>query len=484
VATSDDDRPAAYDAVVIGAGLTGGWAAKELTERGLTTCVLERGPDPAERAGGDASGLVVDEAADPYAVEPGTAFAWFRCRAVGGRGLVWSRQAYRLSDLDLEANARDGHGVDWPIRYADLAPWYDRVERFLGLQGSVEGIAHLPDGVDLLPTPPLHPVAAELGRRLAGLYGDARRVIPARRLRAPARWDESRTLDAARATGRLTLRPHALVTRIEHDAEGRRATGVRVVDVRTRATSAIRARVIFVCASAIESARLLLHSRSPAFPDGLGNRSGALGRYLMDHVAARVDADLPPPVDPAERWPGTIPRFRNVGADRADFVRGYQSHVTFLAGGPDRDALILFGFGEQLPDAANRVVLDPDRVDAWGVPLVRIACRWGDNDRRMHADMVAAYREMLTRAGYADARAAPIGVPGAAVHEMGTARMGKDPRTSVLDATNRCHDVPNVFVTDGACMPSSPPQNPTLTYLALTARAGAHAAELIARGAL
>jgi choline dehydrogenase-like flavoprotein len=484
VTASDDGRPPTYDAIVIGAGLTGGWAAKELTERGLTTCVLERGPEPDDRVDADAREVVADEAANPYAIEPGTAFAWFRCHAVGGRGLVWSRQAYRLSDLDLAANARDGHGVDWPIRYADLAPWYDRVERFLGLQGSLEGLPHLPDGVDLLPTPPLHPVAAELGRRLAGLYGDARRVIPARRLRAPARWGENLTLDAARATGRLTLRPHALATRIDHDADGRRATGVRVVDVRTRATSAIRARVIFVCASAIESARLLLHSRSPAFPDGLGNRSGALGRYLMDHVAARVDADLPPPVDRAELWSGTIPRFRNVGPDRADFLRGYQSHVTFLAGGPERDALILFGFGEQLPSPDNRVVLDPDRVDAWGVPIARVACRWGENERRMHADMVAAYVEMLTRAGYPGAVAAAISVPGAAVHEMGTARMGRDPRTSVLDATNRCHDVSNVFVTDGACMPSSPPQNPTLTYLALTARASAHAAELVRRGAL
>ena len=557
-----------FDAIVVGSGITGGWASKELCEKGLNTLCLEAGRpiDPAidyvehvpayempYRGLGDRKRLerdqpiqrtcyacdeysgkfFVNDLENPYTTPDDKPFSWIRGRQVGGRSIAWGRQCYRWSDLDFEANAREGVGVDWPIRYRDIAPWYDHVERFVGLQGNREGLAHLPDG-QFLPPFPLNCAEERLRDTVRTRFGGERLVTNARvailsqaingrqachfcgpceRGCATFSYFNSVhvTLPAAQATGRFTLRPFSVVHSVTYDPQTRRATGVRVIDANTRQFIEYRARVVFLCASTLESARILLNSATAEFPDGLTNSSGSLGRNLMDHIMGGGAYGVMPWL--ADRKTvGTarsgfyIPRFRNVSSPHADFQRGYAFQGRAYRFGWDRGrssagfgadfktSLIrdlgpwtfrVYGFGEHLPNPANRVTLDPALVDAWGIPVLRIECAYDENAKRMLKDMVVTATEMLEAAGATGIT--PIeedNPPGLVIHEMGTARMGKDPKTSVLNGWNQAWDVPNLFVTDGACMASSANQNPSITYMALTARAADHAVELMKRNEL
>lgn len=545
-----------YDAIVVGSGITGGWAAKELTERGLRTLVLEAGPpiDPVHdyvehvqawelpfRGYGNRRALerdqpiqqasvsgfdewsakfFVNDRENPYATDPDKPFAWIRGRHVGGRSLMWGRQVYRWSDLDFEANRQDGLGIDWPIRYADIAPWYDHVERFIGVSGQAEGLPQLPDGQFL---PPMELNCAERVVRdaLRKKWG-GERVLTIGRSAVLTRAHNGRaachycgpcwrgcithsyfssigsTLPAAERTGRLTLRPNSVVERVLYDARRDRATGVQVIDATTRQVLEFRARVIFLCASALESARILLHSTTPRFPTGLGNSSGELGRNLMDHAFGAGARGTIPGLEHMQSFGNRpngiyIARFRNVKDRHPDFVRGYGfqggawrrswrrgsdmqgfgagfKHSLIKDPGPWR--FLLWGYGECLPRADNFVALHPTLVDKWGIPALRIQCTWGPNERALLADMQQTAAEMLEAAGATEIETVNEHFPpGLSVHEMGTARMGRDPKTSVLNRWNQSHDVKNLFVTDGACMTSSACQNPSLTYMALTARA-------------
>jgi len=475
------------------------------------------------------SKFFVKDTENPYTNPEDKPFLWIRSRQVGGRSIVWGRQVYRWSDLDFEANARDGFGVDWPIRYADLAPWYDQVERFIGVSGQAEGLAQLPDGRFL---PPMQLNCAEqfVREALSRRYGRERVLTIGRcailtaehRGRAACHYcgvcergctthsyfsSQAATLPAAWATGRLTLRPWSVVHSVTYDARRGRAAGVRVVDGLTRETLEFSARIVFLCASALESTRILLNSRSERWPAGLANSSGELGRNLMDHtMGGGANGIIPGFEDKGVfgRRPNGIylPRFRNVSDQHADFLRGYAyqggagragwgrgtSEPGFGAElkrrlrelGPWRFSFC--GFGECLPRRENYVELDPERVDAWGIPALCIHCAWSENERAMLRDMSVAAAEMLEAVGARDIRPfVQDNPPGLTIHEMGTARMGRDPRRSVLNSWNQCWDVPNVFITDGACMTSSANQNPSITYMALTARAAARAVELMRR---
>ena len=545
-----------FDAIVVGSGITGGWAAKELTAAGLRTLVLEAGGpvDPATdyvehvqpwqlpfRGWGDRALLdrlqpvqqkcyacdewsgkfFVNDLENPYTTPDDKPFAWIRGRQVGGRSIMWGRQVYRWSDLDFEANARDGHGVDWPIRYHDLAPWYEYVERFIGVCGQAEGLPQLPDSV-FLPPMELNCVEAAARDRLRSAFG-GERVLTIGRAAILTRDHGGRkachycgpcergcitgsyfsslsaTLPAARATGRMTLRPHSVVSAVLRDPATGRATGVRVIDAQSLEVREFRARLVFVCASALESARLLLLS-------GIGQTSGELGHNLMDHhMGAGARATMPGFEDHVtfgNRPNGIyVPRFRNVKQAHPDFVRGY----AFQGGGGRsglgastpgfgagyKNALLhekgpwglsFYGFGECLPRHENQVELDQSVTDRWGIPALRISCTYGDNERAQRKDMQVTAAEMLEAAGAADIHMYDDqALPGLVIHEMGTARMGRDPNSSVLNGWNQVWDTPNVFVTDGACMASSANQNPSLTYMALTARAVAHAVEAMKR---
>ncbi|MGH7476752.1 MAG: GMC oxidoreductase [Longimicrobiales bacterium] len=553
-----------FDAIVVGSGMSGGWAAKELTEAGLRTLVLEAGRpfDPVRdatehkpqwefkfRGLGDrryfderqpvqskagpvheaTSHMFVDDIDNPYTYDTEQPFYWIRGRHVGGRSIMWGRQVYRWSDLDFEANAREGIGVDWPIRYADIEPWYDHVERFIGISGQAEGLAQLPDG-RFLPPMQLSCVEEHVRERMAAHFG-GERLLTIGRSAVLTREHNGRaachycgpcdrgcvtrsyfsavnsTLPAAAATGRMTLRPFSVVHSVIYDEGRDRATGVRVVDANTRQVHEFTGRVIFLCASALESTRILLNSATSRFPDGLANSSGELGRNLMDHTmggGARATFTGYESHQTFGRRPNGIyvPRFRNVKDRHPAFLRGYG-----FQGGANRDGwhrgntlpgfgvqlkqalrdpgpwgMSFYGFGECLPYARNRVEIDRARVDAWGIPVLRIHAAWGDNEYAQLRDMAITASEMLEAAGGTDISSfVHDNAPGLAIHEMGTARMGRDPKTSVLDAHNRAHDVPNLYVTDGACMTSSACQNPSITYMALTARACAHAVESMKR---
>jgi len=559
-----------FDAIVVGSGIAGGWAAKELTEKGLNVLLLERGrmvehgtdyptentapwelyyrgrgdsaeferDYPVQRKGGGFSEtsqhFYVNDRDNPYTYPEDRPFMWIRGHQVGGRSLIWGRQCYRWSDLDFEANSRDGFGVDWPIRYAEIAPWYDYVEQFAGISGQAEGIPHLPDGQFL---PPMDMNCGERvfkeriesafqGRkmtigRVANLTQDLNGRTRCQYRNQCNRGcsygayfsSQSATLPAATATGRLTLRPNSIVHSVIYDEENDRATGVRVIDAETRDDIEFSGRIVFLCASALGTTRIMLNSTSNRFPNGIANSSETLGHNLMDHCfKAGASGELPGNEDKytyGSRPNGIyIPRFRNLGTSETEhpnFLRGYgyQGSASRASWGrgtartgigeelkgslrePGPWTMWIGGWGECLPREENYVELDPEVKDAWDMPVLRINCAWSDNEDKMREDMMITAAEMLEAAGVRNIQ--PFldeSPPGLCIHEMGTARMGRDPRTSVLDAYNSTHDVPNLFVTDGACMASSACQNPSLTYMALTARAADHAVNRMKRGEL
>ncbi|HUF74114.1 MAG TPA: GMC family oxidoreductase [Gammaproteobacteria bacterium] len=543
-----------YDAIVVGSGISGGWAAKELSERGLTVLLLERGKNvehvrdyvnatkaPWQYPHRGGRTVAMEEAypvlrrdyplneknLDWWASDQDSPyteirrFDWFRGYQVGGRSLLWGRQSYRWSDLDFEANARDGIAVDWPIRYADIAPWYDHVERFAGISGSHEGLEQLPDG-QFQPAIALNCGEELIAQRLRGAFDGTRRVISARVAnlteplpgRAPCQYrnacwlgcpygayfsTQSSTLPAAMATGRTTLAPFSIVTEIGYDRDSRRATGVRVLDAVTGQSTEYSARIVFLCASALNSTWLLMQSARDVWPGGLGSSSGELGHNLMDHhFRVGADGDVEEPGLDGHYYYGQrpcgfyIPRYRNVAGDRRDYLRGFgyqgsasregwQRAVRELGiGGAFKDAMAEPGrwrigataFGEMLPVHSNRIGIDATRTDKWGLPVLAIDCGIGENEHAMRHDMMNDMAETLEAVGIRNVRTFETDyAPGMGIHEMGTARMGSDPRTSVLNRWNQVWDAPNVFVTDGACMTSSACQNPSLTYMALTARA-------------
>ncbi|MCC7043985.1 MAG: GMC family oxidoreductase [Acidobacteria bacterium] len=544
-----------YDAIVVGSGISGGFAAKELTEKGLRTLVLERGrdvkhpvdyptamkdswefagrnriarADVARQQKQDRTGYTthpasahwfVDDVDNPYSEVK--RFDWMRGYHVGGRSLLWGRQSYRFSELDFEANARDGVAVDWPIRYNDLAPWYDYVERFAGISGSREGLPQLPDG-QFLPPMAMNCLEEQVRDRIAASFGGRKMIIGrVANLTQPHNGrggcqyrnrcirgcpygayfsSNAATLPAAYATGRLTLRPFSIVTEVLYDNTTGRARGVRIVDAETNQTTEYFARVIFLCASAIASTYILLNSRSDRFPNGLGNDSGELGHNLMDHhfkVGANgVSDDFGDRYYKGQRPNGIyIPRFRNIDEQlrQKDYIRGFgyqgsASRENWARGiaelsyfGADLKADLIapgpwrFGigsWGECLPYHENRMFLNQDVRDKWGLPTVTFDAGWKENELNMRKDMMNSAAEMLEAAGLRNVTPYDDGsAPGLCIHEMGTARMGRDPKTSVLNAWNQVHGAPNVFVTDGACMTSNSCVNPSLTYMALTARA-------------
>ncbi len=546
-----------FDAIVIGSGMSGGWAAKELCEKGLQTLVLERGRDvkhgdyptanldPWElefrgRQSYDKQQTQLKQKRSGYTTHAVSAhwfvndldnpytevkrFDWLRGYHVGGRSLMWGRHSYRLSDIDFEANAKEGVGVDWPIRYQDLAPWYDYVERFAGISGQKEGLPQLPDG-QFLPAMPMNCLELDVRQKIAENFngrvmtmgrtanltqdhhGRGRCQYRNRCIRGCSYGayfsSQSATLPAAEKTGNLTLRPHSIVNTILHDPDKKQATGVRIIDAKTNEVQEYFARIIFCCASALGSTFILLNSTSDRFPNGLGNDSGELGHNLMDHhfrTGASGWSDKFADRYYKGRRPTGIylPRFRNVDkkSKRKDFLRGYgyqggasrshwTKHVKELSFGAEfKEALFepgpwRFGmgaFGECLSYHENKVSLNHDVLDKWGQPTLTIDCEFKENELAMRKDMRDVAAEMLEAAGLKDVKTFDSGCyPGNAIHEMGTARMGRSPKTSVLNAFNQIHAVPNVFVTDGACMTSSACQNPSLTYMAITARACDHA---------
>lgn len=546
-----------YDAIVVGSGISGGWAAKELTEKGLRVLMLERGkniehitdyvnstkgPWEFPHRGKPTTSMkeaypvlkrdyVLNERnVDWWASDQDSPytevkrFDWFRAYQVGGRSLLWGRQSYRLGPQDFEANAKEGIAVDWPIRYDDIAPWYDYVERFAGIAGSKEGLEQLPDG-EFQPAMPLNCVEEWAADKLSkSTFGDHRHIIPGRNANLtrplPGRaqcqfrnkcWlgcnfgayfsTQSSTLPAAMATGLLTLQPYAIVNEIIYDAATQRATGVRVTDAVSMDTREFDAKIIFVCASTLNSTWLLMRSATDQWEGGLGSSSGELGHNLMDHhfragASGKIEGFEDKTVFGRRPTGFYIPRFQNLGKDKREFLRGYgyqggasrsdwRRGVSELGIGADfKDAMTEPGgwgigataFAEMLPDHRNRIWLDHGRLDKWGMPVLAIDCEIRENEELMRPAMQDDMAEILEASGAKDVYTWDNGYsPGMGIHEMGTARMGRDPETSVLNEWNQVWDAKNVFVPDGSCMTSAACQNPSLTYMALTARAADHA---------
>ncbi|HEY3129605.1 MAG TPA: GMC family oxidoreductase [Acidobacteriota bacterium] len=553
-----------YDAIIVGSGASGGWVAKHPTEAGMRVAVLEAGRklDPAEdftehklpydmplrgsRYGDRASQqrqpiqkqcyqcdeythhLFTDDLDNPYTTPKDKPFAWIRGRHVGGKSILWARQTYRLSDYDFKAASRDGFGVDWPISYADLAPYYDRVEKFIGVSGQKENLPQLPDGQFL---PPMNlscgevllrnKVKEKLGRtvtigRVAILTQDlngrpkchycgpcSRGCTTGSYYSSPAS-----TLPAAEATGKLTLVPNAVVSHIVADDKGK-CRGVYYVDRLTRNHREVYGKMVILCASTLESTRIMLNSTSARWPKGIANSSGALGHYLMDHVMGGGASGILPMLKNVADTRGNRPngiyvaRFRNIDSKHDKFLRGYgfqgsahESKWGHAYGTPGFGAsfkkavkenhpwfINLGGFGECLGKFENYCELDKEKVDAWGIPVLHIDVAYGDNEKKMVDDMSQTAAEMLEAAGAEHVQAyAEISPPGLAIHEVGTARMGNDPKTSVLNKWQQAHDVSNLFVMDGSCYPASACQNPTITIMALAARACDHLLEEYKRG--
>jgi choline dehydrogenase-like flavoprotein len=554
-----------FDAIVVGSGISGGWAAKELCEKGLKTLVLERGRnvehikdyptalnnpwdfdyrlhgqqkllDEDPISGGDYNEgnklFFVNGKEHPYIQED--PFQWIRGYQVGGRSLTWGRQCYRLSDLDFEANAKEGIAVDWPIRYKDIEPWYSYVEKFIGLSGRSENLSHLPDG-EFLPAIEMNCLEAHFADEIKKKFPN-RLVTPARVAnltqsingRGPCQYrnlcsrgcpfgayfsSNSATLPAAKSTGNMTLRPFSIVQEVLYDKESKRAIGVRVIDTNTLNAEEYYAKIIFLNASTIATASILLNSVSDAFPEGFGNSSGQIGHNLMDHfIGTGAEGEFDGFHDKyySGRTPGSlyIPRFRNIDASSKmkEFIRGYGFQGRAYRENWEEKLGSVEGFGEKFKEALttpgkwkiwigawaetlpyfdNQVSMDKSKKDKWGIPLVRINFKYHENESAMKKDIQASAEEMLIQSGFKNIHGFSYDTPGgSAVHEMGTARMGRDSKTSVLNGFNQLHDVKNVFITDGSCMTSSATQNPSLTYMALTARACAYATDELKKGNL
>ena len=557
-----------FDAIVVGTGVSGGWAAKELCEKGLKTLVLERGRmvrhledyptmhlDPWDMKNGGSTSQEdlknynkqkrwgVNEGNKhfynndtEYDYEEDKTFDWIRGTQVGGRSLIWGRQTYRWSDDDFEANLREGIGVDWPVRYKDIAPWYSYVEKYIGVSGEALNLPHLPDS-EFLPPMELNCVEKELQASIAKNYSD--RILTIGRVAHITQGAKSKggrtqcqfrnrcdrgcpfgsyfssnsaTLPAAEQTGNMTLRPHSIVSEVLYDEATQKAKGVRVVDALSKEVLEFNAKVIFICASSMASTAILLNSKSNRFPNGLGNDSGELGHNIMDHQlgsgASGSYEGFEDQYYTGRRPNGFyIPRFRNIGGkkDTVDFLRGYgyqggagrndwSAAVAELGYGeaykkallkPGKWTVGMGGFGEVLPYHENRMYLNYDKVDQWGLPKIVFDAEFKENEKKMKEDWKVQAAEMLENAGCKQVEIFDSNAPiGKGIHEMGTARMGHDPKTSVLNKYNQVHSVPNVFVTDGAFMTSSGTQNPSLTYMAFTARAVHHAVAELNKGNL
>lgn len=556
-----------YDAIVIGSGISGGYAAMELTKKGLKTLVLERGrmikhgdypTATLDKWDFPNRGLLTDEQlaqqakqarTENYTITAATKdyfvndienpyteikrFDWMRGYHVGGRSLMWGRHCYRWSDLDFEANAKEGVAIDWPIRYKDIEPWYDYVEPFVGISGRAEGLPQLPDG-KFLPPIELNCVEQDFVKSVAKNFGgrvvtegrvanlSERRDIHGSRGQCQSRnrcmrgcpfggyfSSNSATLPVAEATGNLTIRPMAIVQEIMYDKETKKATGVRIMDAETKEIKEYYAKIIFCNASTLGSTQILMNSKSERFPDGMGNDSGALGHYLMDHhfkagASARIEGyeDM---YYKGRRPNGIyIPRYRNLngnaksnnytrgfgyqgGAGRSDWGRlvseySFGEELKNEGFTPGQWGIGFTGFGETLPYKENKVMLNEEVKDKYGMNTLTFDCEWKENELNMQDAMMNDCAEMLEAAGYKDVSPYKGGsYPGLGIHEMGTARMGKDPKTSVLNKYNQIHAVKNVYITDGACMTSSACQNPSITYIALTARACDHAVKELKR---
>ncbi|MFD2587280.1 GMC oxidoreductase [Croceitalea marina] len=563
-----NDEQESYDAIVVGTGISGGWAAKELCENGLKTLVLERGPmvkhredyptanmdtwdfphngeptreDVAKQEKQNRTGYTTKAASKHWFVNDlehpyneTKRFDWMRGYHVGGRSIMWGRHSYRFSDIDFEANKKEGVAIDWPVRYKDIAPWYDKVESYIGISGELLGLPQLPDG-QFTPMMPLNCVEDHVRSKVAEHFDG--RVITAGRVahitgdkkfegdgRSKCQFRNrcirgcpfgayfssvSSTLPAAEATGNMTLRPDSIVHEVIYDPNTKKATGVKVIDRETKETYEFKAKVIFLCASAVSSTSILMQSKSDRFENGLGNDSGELGHNIMDHhfkAGARGKIDGFDDKYYKGRKPNGIyvPRFRNVGSNTMkDFTRGYGyqggagrgDYEEMVAeanfGKAYKDAILtpggwnmnMLGFGEILPYHENKMTLDYEKLDQWGLPTVTFDAEIRQNELNMRKDMIDQAAQMLEKSGareiegYDDTYAIGLGI-----HEMGTARMGSNPKTSVVNEYNQVHACKNVYVTDGAFMTSAACVNPSLTYMAFTARAANHAAQELKKG--
>ena len=552
----DSAKERSFDAIVIGSGASGGWAAKELCDRGLKTLILERGRDvkhvkdyptaskppwefeyrgsvPLEKRKDFQLARFVREETFHWAIRDDEQpfiqekpFRWFRGYHTGGKSLLWARQTQRWSDLDFEGPIRDGFAVDWPIRYKDLAPWYSHVEKFSGIAGSKDALPELPDS-ECMPGFEMSCIEQYFKEKLQTNYPD-RHLIQARcahitdpqpihRQQGRTRCQNqvlcnrgciygayfssnSSTLPWAQKTNKLTLRSHAVVHSINYDEKKKRATGVRIIDANTKEMIEYYSRIIFVNASALNSNAILLNSISHRFPNGLSNDSGLLGKYVAWHnyrgkANAEFDGFKDKKTDGRNPSTSYVPRFRNLYKQETNFLRGYAIGIaggrgsgsdTSMIGDRLRDNLLnpklgnwhisSWMMGETVPLEKNHVRLHKELKDKYGIPQLIISCEWSDNDDKMVEDYVEQSKEMFAKAGFINIRAEDTKTPpGADIHEMGGVRMGADPKTSLLNKWNQLHHCKNVLVTDGACMTSSGTQNPTLTFMAFTARAADHA---------